>query len=305
MSGRLLAVPLLAVVLLLAGSYGSYAYLHDYDLYRGFPKPTEPAGIPHGRLEQVGFHSRALGERRSYLIYLPPGYRRAVRRGRRFPVLYLLHAPVGQGRNYVQAGGLDVRVDKLLARRAMPPFITVIPLAHAPFGTDHEWADTASGRYEDFVLDTVHAVESRWATARGRDARMLAGLSAGAYGAVNITLHHLREFGSFESWSGYFIQDRTDAFKGASPALLARNSPSLFLPRVASQVRALGLHADLYQGTGDDVPVSQMNAFAGQLRADGARVRTAAYAGKHNWTLWRARFDAMLVYAGRTLGGPR
>jgi enterochelin esterase-like enzyme len=295
-------VPLIAVALLLAGSYGSYAYVHNYDLYRGFPPPSEPAGIPHGTLVHVHFHSRALGHRRSYLIYLPPGYRRAAAEGRRYPVLYLLHAPVGQGRNYVQTGGLDVRVDKLLARHRMRPFITVIPIAHSPFGTDHEWANTSSGPYESFVLDTVRAVDARWATRRDRADRMLAGLSAGAYGAVNITLHHLATFGSFESWSGYFTQTPTDAFKGASRALLHFNDPTRYLPTVAGQLRRLGLHAYLYQGVHDDVPVSDMLAFAHQLRADGAHVRTAVYAGKHNWTLWRARFSPMLEYAGKVLG---
>jgi enterochelin esterase-like enzyme len=295
-------VPLIAVALLLAGSYGSYAYVHDYDLYRGFPAPREPSTIPHGRLVLTRFYSSALGQRRSYLIYLPPGYRQAVAAGRRYPVLYLLHAPVGRGRNYVQAGGLDVRVDELLARNRMRPFLTVIPLAHSPFGTDHEWANTSSGPYESLVLDTVRAVDSRWATRPQRLDRMLAGLSAGAYGAVNITLHHLATFGSFESWSGYFKLTATDAFKGASRARLSFNSPSQYLPKVARGLSRLGLHAYLYQGARDDVPVPEMLAFARELRADGAHVRTAVYSGKHNWTLWRERFSPMLVYAGKVLG---
>ena len=97
---KVLVVILLAAAgLLSGGTYGAYAYLHDYDLYRGFPPPSEPASIPHGRLEHASFYSRALGQRRSYLVYLPPGYARQAAAGRRFGVLYLLHAPVGKARN--------------------------------------------------------------------------------------------------------------------------------------------------------------------------------------------------------------
>jgi enterochelin esterase-like enzyme len=296
MSRRLMSFA--APLWIFLGVYGAWLYVHHYDLYRGFPPPTEPAGIPHGRAETVGFWSEALGQQRQYLIYLPPGYRST----RRYPVLYLLHAPVGKAKNYIYAGGLGVRVDKLLARGAIKPFLTVIPEGHtALFGTDHEWANAHDGRYEDFVLDTVRAVDGRWSTIPDRNARMLAGLSAGGYGAVNVALHHLDVFGSFESWSGYFTQTPTLTFKGASRAQLRYNSPANYLPVVAPEIRSLGLHAYLYQGRTDDVPVSAMFAFGRALQADGAHVRMAAYGGKHNWALWRAHFSQMLRYASGVL----
>jgi enterochelin esterase-like enzyme len=298
--------PALMCCWLLAGLYGALVYVHDYDLYRGFPPPHESRNIPHGHLKHVSFRSEALGQKREYLIYLPPGYSSAAAAGRRFPVLYLLHAPAGKGINYVLAGDLDVRVDTLLAGYRIHPFITVIPLGHAKlFGSDHEWANARAGRYEDFVLDTVRAVDSRWSTIRSRKARMIAGLSAGGYGATNIALHHLRVFGSFESWSGYYLQTPTYAFRGASRSLLFRNSPAEYLPSVAGQVRRLGLHAFLYQGLSDDVSAADMEEFAGSLRSDGAHVHTALYGGKHNWTLWRAHFSKMLRYASHVFAAGR
>jgi enterochelin esterase-like enzyme len=303
---KVLALVLVAAVGLLAGgSYGAYAYLRDYDLYRGFPPPSEPASIPHGQLKQESFYSPALHHRRSYLVYLPPGYAREAAAGKRFPVLYLLHAPVGKARNYVQAGDLDVRVDELLHRRAIRPFITVIPEAHSPLGTDHEWANGDQGPYENFVLDTVRAVDARWATVPDRGARMLAGLSAGAYGATNITLHHLDLFGSFESWSGYYVEDTKDAFHHVPAAKLAANSPLQELGPRASQLAQLPVRAYLYQGRTDDEPVSQMQAFATRLRATGSRVRVSVYGGKHDWALWRGHFSDMLRFASHVLGGPR
>jgi enterochelin esterase-like enzyme len=299
------AVAALALVFLLGGAYGSYAYLHDYDLYRGFPAPSEPAGIARGTLVQHSFYSPALREQRSCYVYLPPGYPAAAAAGRRFPVLYLLHAPVGHARNYIQVGGLAVRMDTLLARHRIRPFIVAIPEAHSPFGTDHEWANSPGGAYESFVLDTVRAVDARFATKPTRANRMLAGLSAGGYGATNITLHHPAVFGSFESWSGYFTQTPTDAFKGASAALLHANDPDLYLATVAPELRRHPLRALLYQGYQDDVPPADMVAFARRLEATGSQVSWALYGGGHDWRLWRAHFSRMLEFASRTFeAGP-
>jgi enterochelin esterase-like enzyme len=298
-------VTVLALVFLLGGSYASYAYLHDYDLYRGFPAPTEPAGIASGRVLHESFYSRALGQQRSYFVYLPPGYSREAAAGKRFPVLYLLHAPVGHARNYIQVGGLAVRMDTLIARHRIRPFIVVVPEAHSPFGTDHEWANTSSGDYSGFVLDTVREVDARWATTPTRGERMLAGLSAGGYGATNITLHHPDVFGSFESWSGYFTQTPTDAFKGASAALVRDNDPYHYLASATARLRRYPLRAFLYQGYKDDVPAGEMVAFAKRLQASGSQVGWALYGGAHDWRLWRAQFSHMLVFASRTFEASR
>jgi S-formylglutathione hydrolase FrmB len=39
--------------------------------------------------------------------------------------------------------------------------------------------------------------------------RAIGGLSEGGYGAINIALHHPREFSVVESWSGYRAADRS------------------------------------------------------------------------------------------------
>ena len=38
-------IVLLAAVFLAVGSYGAWAYVHNYQLYRGFPAPSDPAGV--------------------------------------------------------------------------------------------------------------------------------------------------------------------------------------------------------------------------------------------------------------------
>jgi len=154
-----------ALAWLAVGGYGCFAYIDAYWTYRGFPPPRDPAGVPSGSLRRESFFSPALRAWRSYLIYLPPGYGAAARRLVRFPALYLLHPPPGRPDEYVQAGAAAVRLDELIHRHTLRPFLLVLPFGSSRrFRNDTEWANAGAGRYENFVLDTVHAVDSRWST---------------------------------------------------------------------------------------------------------------------------------------------
>ena len=58
-----------------------------------------------------------------------------------------------------------------------------------------------------------------------RAGSVIAGLSAGGYGAADIGLRHPDLFGAIESWSGYFRPLPDGPFKHASGAMLAANDP--------------------------------------------------------------------------------
>jgi S-formylglutathione hydrolase FrmB len=179
--------------------------------------------------------------------------------------------------------------------------ILVMPAGHEGIlHGDTEWANTPSGRWEDFVLDVVHDVDSRFATLADRQHRGIAGDSEGAYGAVNITLHHPGLFSVMESWSGYFMQQRAGPFINATAAELRANSPALYLPSIATQLRRLPLRAWLYQGSADSTP--GLRAFGGQLAGTGADVHVAFFPGGHDWALWRSQLPRMLTAAGRWFG---
>ena len=242
--------------------------------------------------------------RRSYDVYLPPGYSRAAAGGARFGALYLLHGSPGWPRLFVDAGNVGVAMDTLVARGRIRPFLIVLPDGRdGSFKSDTEWADSAHGRYESHVLDVVRAVDRRRPTLSDRDHRALAGNSVGAYAAVNLALRHLDVFGTVESWSGYFTQTRAGPFKHAGQALLAANSPALSVAARAPALARLPLHAFLYGGTRDPV-TRQLGTFAARLRAAGADVIARVYEGGHDWRLWRAKTPLMLRYAATRIAAP-
>ena len=247
----------------------------------------------------VSFWSRSLHSRQDFAIYMPPGYARAARAGVRFPVLYLLHPPSGlSGLGYFSGGRLAGIADKLIRTHGMRPMLVVLPMGHtALFRDDTEWANARAGRYESFVIDTVHAVDHRFATIADRQHRGLGGLSMGGYGALNVALHHLRTFAVAESWSGYFKQTPTGPFVGLGSIALAKNSPVSYVPSLSSRIRRLGLRAFVYQGMRDDMHPGEIRAFSAELARAGADVRWGFFPGGHGWGLWRHELPRMLQAA--------
>jgi enterochelin esterase-like enzyme len=306
--GRRGARALLALLLaawLGAGIAGLTVYVHRYWLYRGFPPPVTPAGIPQGTVREVHFYSQALGQERKYLIYLPPGYAAQAAVGRRFPVMYLLHAPPGRPDGFLQAGALGVDSNVLLYRHQIRPVIFVIPYGHSgTYGNDTEWANAAAGPYENFVLDVMRNVDRRFATIANRQGRGLAGLSEGGYGAINIGLHHLRDFSVIESWSGYYAQTPTGSFVHASAAQLAANSPTLYVPRLSREIHRLGVRVYLYQGVRDEIRPWRIRRFSRELFNAGAYVQWGFFPGGHDWGLWRHQTPHMLRVASQWFSTP-
>jgi enterochelin esterase-like enzyme len=301
---RLVAIAV-ALVWLGAGLAGGWLYVHRYEIYRGFPPPVRPAGVSVGHPVRIAFHSAALGRRETILVYLPPGYRRMAAAGRRFPALYILHGHPGLAANILEAGAAGRDLDTLIAAHRVRPMLLVLPeITAGPGHGDTEWANTRIGRYDSVVADVVHAVDQRFPTLRNRHGRILAGLSEGAYAAVNAGLHHLPLFGGIQSWSGYFVQQPNGVFTGATPATIAANSPIDYVPRLAPEIRRLGLRAYLYEGYSEIRRHTELVPFTAELRAAGAQATWARFPGGHDWELWRREMPRMLILANRWFRHP-
>ncbi len=296
----------LAILWLIAGGFGVSMYAHDYYVYRGFGRPTDPAGVAAGHVKTIAFRSPAFGGRRkTYDIYLPPGYARAAAAGRRFGVLYFLHGSPGWPRLVLDAGALGVAMDTTIARHQSKPFLIVMPDGRdGTFRSETEWADTAHGRYESLVTDVVAAVDRRWPTIPDRTHRVISGNSEGAYAALNIALRHLRTFGAAEAWSGYYAQTAHGPFAHASRSLLQANSPLDTVLARRGVLARLPFRAFLYTSP-HDRDRGEQPLFAARLRAAGGRAQTAVYSGRHDWRLWRSHAPYMVRWASAFLGAPR
>ncbi|MGI8715947.1 MAG: alpha/beta hydrolase-fold protein [Solirubrobacteraceae bacterium] len=287
-------VTLVAVAVTALGAAGAYSYGQDYNLHRGFASLVQLPRAGTGRLLSVRFYSRALHRRSDYLVYLPPRYSAA----QRYPVYYLLHGMPGQPRVFVTIANMDVRLDNLMSLGRARPMILVYPDGRigASVLSDSEWANTPSGQFESDVVEVMHNVDQHFATLPDRRDRVIGGFSAGAYGAINVALHHLRDFANVQSWSGYFTQTRTGVFAHASRATLQDNSPLHYVSGLRRALHQHPLRTDLFVGR-DDSSSSQQLPMVRALIARGVHVRYRVYPGGHDWSVWYPRLNQMLELA--------
>ena len=129
---------------IIGGFIGTYSYVDNYYLHRGFATPQRLAEAGSGRLLSMHFYSAALHKVDSYLIYLPSGYSRT----RRYPVFYLLHGLPGRSVSFTVIGHIEVRMENLISQHRMGPMILVFPDGRINGDTysDSEWANTGAGR---------------------------------------------------------------------------------------------------------------------------------------------------------------
>ena len=228
------------------------------------------------------------GTERAGYVYLPPGYDAA----KRYPVLYLLHGMPGSPTEYLAGTDLTTFADTAISSGAVRPFIAVLPAAGPARKYNGEWA----GPWETAVVDgVVPFVDSHLATIRAPAGRVIAGLSAGGFGAVYIGVRHPDLFGAVESWSGYFHPLRDGPFKNATKAQLAANDPRVLALRLGATVDRMRFFLSSGPYHSHWFRPAETRAFAATLRQLGAPVRTLFYPTAQGE--WRAQFDAGLQWA--------
>ena len=272
----------------------------------GTPLATTRGVIQHGMVQAGTINSTILGERRPFLIYLPPGYNAGTRR---YPVVYLLHGAPGNYKDWQSAAGIDKTLDALISVGRIPPLIAVLPDGNGGFfGGDTEWANSGSGkraiRVEDYLTqEVVPYIDTHYRTRADRSHRAIGGLSTGGFGATNVTLHHPDMFGYAFGLSGNYLAVRTwtgkDLWSG-DKAAKAYNSPTLYAPKV-SNIRQL--HFCLIVGASDNLDntlheTHQFDAVLTKLHVP----HVAYYApGLHSWRFWRLHVVDALEYMAQVM----
>ena len=296
-------VALAAVFAVGTGLYGVYHYVSNYWDYRGFAPPHDASFVRvHGTAGRFYVRSAALGGRRQPVdFYLPPGYR--THPYRRYPVMYLLHGFPGRPGAFISTVRMGVVEDELVALHRARPMILAMPFGSTGSFTDKEWADGVrrNDKWESFVSDdVVAAVDRRFRTIRTASARVLAGLSEGGYGAVNIGIHHPSEFGTIESWSGYMRADDLGSIFGHRRPLLHYNTPLDTVAAAAPTLRRL--HTSFWLYTGKDDTLRRQNVlFANELATLGIPHQFYLVRGGHNWALWRGNAARAYLAASRRI----
>lgn len=230
------------------------------------------------------------GTERPGYVYLPPGFDESVR----YPVVYLLHGMRGSPEEYLAATQLPGFADTEINAGRLRPFIAVIPAAGLSNDYDGEWA----GQWEQALVGRIVPwVDARLPTQANAPGRVIAGLSAGGFGAVDIGLRHPSLFGRIESWGGYFTPVLDGPFKHATRAVLAAHDPTQLV--VENQPLLRRAKTRFFVSTGPPhsrwAPPSATIDYAARLHALGLPYTLRVYASKQGE--WRDQLDDGLRWA--------
>lgn len=228
-----------------------------------------------------------------YRIVVPDGVRNA-------RVVYLLHGYGGDQGDWFTYS----RVAEEAARLGL--------VVVTPDGANSWYVNSPIGRWEDYIVtDLVQEVERRWPVAKGRDARAIAGLSMGGYGAVRIGLRHPDRFALAASMSGALDITRFRSVfnpRGELPDVFEIFGPDDSRTRGDNDVYQLAGTATasalpyLYVDCGVDDPWFAINReFASILRARALPHEFHEEPGSHNWAYWDRQVRSVMALAARTL----
>ena len=156
------------------------------------PEVDDEATVPAGELIAETVMSKALGGPRRVWFYLPPGYpstalgASAAATDTLYPVIYVL-----DGANYVEKMDVPRVLDRLIARKAIPPVIAVFS---EPGDRQEEY--TRNPKWRTFISsELVPLVDKRFRTFPAPDHRVILGSSLAAYGAVDLAVEFPAVFG--------------------------------------------------------------------------------------------------------------
>jgi enterochelin esterase-like enzyme len=250
--------------------------------------PPPPQSLPgHVETFAVGGHT--------VLADVPGAY--AVLPTTRFPVVYFLHGSSGAGADWVGTGSsLPIILDGLYRNGQLMPMIAIFPDDDPTTEDGSWWGDDAVGDAVEswLVGDLVPSIDARYRTL-GAAYRGIAGLSAGGFGAVNISLRHPGLFSWVASYSGVFTAPE-DLFGAATAA----NSPQLTVASLPAAQRT-----PLYLGGGaDDTEyLPDTRRFVALVKSLGwAPLDTEVVPGPHGWEAWQVEAQDSLEWLGGLWG---
>ena len=287
----------------------TFALLLAVSACQGQTVAPAAAAPPAARVETVKFESKLMGQPLPYNVVLPPLYDAPESRAVKYPVLYLLHGLAGNSGDWVSNRA------HLAAHAAAYRFIIVTPEGKDGWYTDS--ATVPTEKFETYILEELLPdVERRYRALTTRDARAIAGLSMGGYGALKFGLKHPERFTLAASLSGAFDAaswDHTD------PQLHAFVKPSIARTYGAldSSTRAAN---DLYKlinalpperiaalpfiyldcGT-EDFLIGSSREMSALLLKRKIPHEFRQLPGRHNWPYWDAQVQEVLKLATRKL----
>jgi len=254
------------------------------------PQLWEARDVPHGFVHHHFYTSKVvigLADGQSdYYVYTPPGY--DAKKGKRYPVLYLLHGWSDKADGWTAVGKANFIFDNLISAGKVKPMVVVMPLGYG----DMKFVLNGHGGWDDnavidrnvklfsqaLLTEILPQVESEYRVSKKRDDRAIAGLSMGGLESLTVGLTHPEMFGwvgGFSSAVGHNDEERFVALNGKT-----------------ANLRLLWIAC----GTEEQL-LAPNRKFVAWLKSKDVAVTAVETPGMHTWMVWRddlARFAPVI-----------
>ena len=239
--------------------------------------------VAHGNMAQVWYDSPSLGLTRRMTIYTPAGYDK----GKKYPVLYLLHGAGGDEEAWPTLGRTQQIMDNLIALGKAEPMIVVMPNGNAtddasPLLSGLSKKEKPKATFEEAFDDIINYVESHYKVKKGPKNTALCGLSMGGYHTFKISNLRPGRFAYIGLFSAAISMERGNRAPvqeqiAGNPAF-AKQIADVFAAKPALYWIAIGK---------DDFLMQQNVSYRAYLDSQKLPYEYYESEGGHSWRNWR------------------
>jgi enterochelin esterase-like enzyme len=263
-----------------------------------------------GEVYTETFRSQAIGRDYKYTVYVPDAYKTDTKR---YPVLYLLHGAGGDENEWLFKGGARETLDAMIARGLIKPMIVVMPGHTAAW-----WVDGAKEKGETALLKEVmpHAEKTYRIDATSAN-RLIAGLSAGGFGTLNLVFKYPQMFAAAAILSPA-IYDPVPPNHSSGVRQPPFQRDGKFDPELWKSLNYVS-HIDGYKKSGVIVPLyinsGDHDTFGIALQGamlyeklrlhQPGKVEFRVVDGDHEWMVWRDTLADALLFMNARIAGPK
>ncbi|SFL89664.1 alpha/beta hydrolase family protein [Variovorax sp. OV329] len=265
-----------------------------------------------GTLEGAEFKSALLGRTWAFNVYLPTGY--DPNGLLRYPVLYLLHGNGADRNEWSTRGRIRRTADALIESGEIPPAIIVMPDA----GTSW-YVDLKEPMESAFFLELIPVIEKNYRVLNTRDARVVGGLSMGAYGALRFVLKYPEKFqaAALLSPAVYTPEPPENSSARTARVFTLQGGDGSFSPEVWKSYNypslwdaflRKGIKVPMYINSGDDDEFfieAHAVALYELLRRNRQPAELRIVNGRHEWAVWESTAADALRYVFQGVRRPQ
>ena len=244
----------------------------------------------HGNLEEVWYPSPTNNMTRRMTVYTPYGYDR-YNRGKKYPVLYLLHGGGGDETAWSTLGRTRQILDNLIEQGTAVPMLVVMPNGNPnqyaaptlgiPVNPNTKRYSNSFDNYESLTADIIPFIEKNYNVIHDRRGRAVGGLSMGGGQSFYEGFRHVDIFGSVGIFSSGLIGGTAAGSQGFDAE---REMPGIFTtPAKYNKFNVI------YLSCGEQDPrLAGTENFVSRLEGLGYKnLSYESFPGAHEWHVWR------------------